>query len=192
MSYKLEDVVLSSKDIDAILEAFDKPGVDDYTTIRNVLNLCPKRIKVQFALDSCNSIRHLMKDKRSTDALDHVQIYLDTGKPVPEEIRYAVATAAAYTTYAAASAADSASATATAAAYAANAANAAAYAAAYAANAAAYAADVVAHNAHDARGTPEWNRIKADKMREHLNHLKDLILHYIPAEYDNFLLQVAL
>ena len=84
---KLEVVDLLSKDIDAILEAFDRPGRDDYAIIRDVLGLCPKRIKVQFALDSCNSIRHLMKDKRSTDALDHVQIYLDTGKPVPKDVR---------------------------------------------------------------------------------------------------------
>jgi hypothetical protein len=184
---RLSSAPIPVKDLDLIIEEFSKPAMDDYTTIRNVLVLCPKRIKVQFALDSCSSIRHLMKDKRSTDALDAIQIYLDTGKPVPEEIRKAADDAADdAAAYAAAYAADAYAAYA--AAYAA-----AAYAAdAYAAAAAAYAADADAAAAAYKRGTPEWNRIKAEKMREHLNRLKDLILQYVPVEYDNFLLQVAL
>jgi hypothetical protein len=180
---------LSTKDLDLIIEEFNKPSADDYTTIKNVLKLCPKRIKVQFALDSCNSIRHLIRDKRSTDALDAIQVYLDTGKPVPEEVRaaYAAANAAAYAANDAANAAYAA--------YAANDAANAAYAAndaAYAAYAAYAAANAAAYAAAAKPGSPEWNRIKVEKMREHLNRLKELILQNAPAKYDNFLLRIAL
>jgi hypothetical protein len=172
--------LLSAKDLDLIVEEFSKSGQEDYDTIRNVLKLCPKRLSVQFALDSCNSIRHLMKDERSIAALDAVQDYLDTGKPVPREIKDAAAAAYA-SAYAAAAAAAAASASA---AY--------AYAAASASADAAASASASAAASASARNTPDWKQAKAEKMREHLNRLKELVLSHVPAGYDNFLLQVAL
>ena len=166
---------ISEQNLNLIIEEFNRVDQDDYNTIRNVLKLCPKRISVQFALDTCLSIKHLMKDKRSLAALDSVKLWLDDGTPIPQDIR-----AAAY-----------------AAAYAAIAAYAAAYAAADAAAAAEAdaAADAAAYAAADAAyadNTPEWKQARAEKMREHLNRLKDLILQHVPMGYDNFLLQIAL
>jgi hypothetical protein len=86
-----------------------------------------------------NTIRHLMKDERSLNAVD-VAIAFGEGKATREELD--AAAAAAYVAYyAAAYAADAAAYAAAAAAYAADAAAYAAAAAAYAADAAAYAAD---------------------------------------------------
>ena len=45
MNTKLEKVDLSGKDIDAILEAFDIPGVDDYATFTVCLNSVLRELK---------------------------------------------------------------------------------------------------------------------------------------------------
>ena len=157
--------------LDLILKEFNNENRSDLDVIKAVLPHCSHRLQVSFALHCCLDIESLMTDKHSIAALRAVEIFLKTGiKPSQEVITAADANAAsaasatAYAaTYAAAAAADAAAAS--------------AYAAAYAATAdvvAAYAAYAIAYAAA-ACFTPEWNRVRDERIRGYLNKLKELV-----------------
>jgi len=169
--------------LDLILKEFNNENRSDLDVIKAVLPHCSHRLQVSFALHCCLDIEPLMTDKRSIAALRAVEIFLKTGiKPSQEVITaYTAATYAAAAAYAAAytaayatayATAYAAAATADAAADAAASAAADAYATAYATASAAASA---ATHAVAASFTPEWNRVRDERIRGYLNKLKELV-----------------
>jgi len=137
---------------------------------RHFLYQLPHRAQVQFALFCANQIKHLIRDKKSLEALKITKSFLDE-KATKEECRLATsaASAAAYDASAASAAAYDASA-----AYAA--AYAAASAAASAASAAAYDASAASAAAYDA---------SAELKQEQLFFLRELIIENLSEEERN-------
>ncbi len=78
----------------------------DSLSSEQILNLLPHKMQVRFALKCANDVRHILKDERSTKALDIIALWLED-KATTEEVRvaYTAANAASYADAAAAAAA---------------------------------------------------------------------------------------